>query len=141
MTKAAVVLIGALLSSLAPLAAQAAEARDEAGVRAVEQRWSEAFLTGDGAVLDALLDPAYVSVSATGKARGKAEIIANAAAYAAQHPGGHASPLPPTSTIRIIGEAAVVQHHGPGETSVDVFYYRGGHWLAWYSQHTSLAPT
>jgi hypothetical protein len=40
--------------------------------------------------------------------------------------------------IRVIGDAAVVQHHGDKERSVDVFYFRDGRWHAWYSQHTSL---
>jgi hypothetical protein len=124
------------------LTAQAASAADkpadEAGVRDAENRWSEAFISGDAATLDALLDADYISTGATGKPRGKAEIISLATNYAKTHPGEHAKPLPATSTIRVIGNAAVVQHHNSGDTSVDVFYFRDGRWHAWYSQHTRI---
>src|ERR1700742_348815 len=120
-------------------AATAAEnVADEAGVRDAENRWGEAFVSGDTATLDALLDAEYVSTGATGKPRPKAEIIGLASAYAKAHPGEHAKPLPATSTIRVIGNAAVVQHHNAGDTSVDVFYFRDGRWYAWYSQHTRI---
>jgi hypothetical protein len=113
---------------------------DEAGVRAAEDRWSEAFITGDAATLETLLDADYVSTGANGNVRPKNEIIRIARAYAKEHPGGHAKPLASTSTIRVIGEAAVVRHRGESDTSVDVFYFRDGHWHAWYSQHTKLEP-
>jgi hypothetical protein len=45
------------------------------GVRAVEDHWTRAFLSGDAAYLDSLLDPQYVSVGHSGRARPKAEII------------------------------------------------------------------
>ena len=112
----------------------------EAGVREVENGWSEAFITGDAAYLTELLDPGYVSVGAHGDPRSKADIIALAGRYAAEHPGGHASSLPPTSKIEIKGSAAIVVHHNTNDTSVDVFYYAGGRWRAWYSQHTSITP-
>lgn len=111
---------------------------DAAGVRDAENRWSEAFISGDSATLDALLDAAYVSVNSSGHARAKAEVLAISHQYAAAHPGEHAKPLAPTSTIRVIGNAAVVQHHGDTDTSVDVFYFSDGQWHAWYSQHSKL---
>ncbi len=111
-----------------------------AALRTVENGWSQAFVTGDGAYLDALLDPAYVSVGTGGAAHDKAAIIAAAKGYAANHPGAHADPMPPSSTIDIRGAAAVVRHTGPTDTSVDVFYFRGGRWRAWYSQHTAVKP-
>lgn len=120
-------------------AATAAGVADEAGVRDAENRWSEAFVSGDTATLDALLDADYVSTGATGKPRPKAEIIGLASAYAKAHPGEHAKPLPATSTIRVIGDAAVVQHHNASDTSVDVFYFKDGRWHAWYSQHTKIS--
>ena len=114
-------------------------AADEAGVRDAENRWGEAFVSGDTATLDRLLDAEYVSTSAAGKQRSKAEIIRLAAEFAKAHPGQHATPLAATSTIRVIGSAAVAQHHGGSETSVDVFYFKDGRWIAWYSQHTKVA--
>jgi hypothetical protein len=121
-----------------PGAARAASP-DQAGVRTAENRWSEAFMTGDAAALDDLLDADYVSVGTNGKARPKAEIIRLATEYAKAHPGQHAKPMPSSSTIRVIGDAAVVQHHDPDQNSVDVFYFRDGQWHAWYSQHTRVA--
>ncbi|RDI98025.1 nuclear transport factor 2 family protein [Dyella solisilvae] len=113
----------------------------EAGVRAAENAWSRAFITGDARFLDGLLDPAYVSVGTNGSPRPKADIIAAAKRFAEQHPGAPVQPLPPTSTISIKGSSAVVTHHGEKETSVDVFYYSDGSWHAWYSQHTTRAST
>jgi hypothetical protein len=117
-------------------AAAAAPAPDVEGVRAAENRWSEAFVTGDVATLDALLDADYVSVNAAGLPRAKAEVLQLAHDFAKAHPGQHGQPLAATSTIRVIGDAAVVQHRGTQETSVDVFYFHDGRWHAWYSQHT-----
>jgi len=124
---------------IAAQSAAAEKAADEAGVRDAENRWSEAFVSGDAVTLDALLDPEYVSTGANGKPRAKSDIVALATAYAKSHPGEHAKPLPATSTIRVIGDTAVVQHHNAGDTSVDVFYFRDGRWHAWYSQHTKIA--
>lgn len=127
---------------VAPLAANAADQRsDEAGLRDVENAWSRAFVTGDTRALDDLLDPAYVSVSQKGVPRSKAEIIDAAKHFAEQHPDTPAQPLPPTSTISIKDNSAVVTHHGDKETSVDVFYYSQGRWHAWYSQHTARVTT
>jgi hypothetical protein len=118
--------------------AAAPEPRDEAGVRAAEMRWSEAFVTGDASVLEALLDPAYVSVNPAGKARPKTEIIEIAKAYAAKHRGEHAQPLPATSTVELFGAAALVRHRAPTDVSIDLFEYRDGRWRARYSQHTAV---
>jgi hypothetical protein len=132
-----------LLMGFAPgrgLAAVPGSDPGEAGVRDVENGWSRAFVTGDTAYLDALLDPAYVSVGAHGDARPKAEIIALASRYATAHPGGQATPMPPTSKIEIKGSTAIVVHHNSTDTSLDVFYYAAGRWRAWYSQHTAISP-
>lgn len=131
----AVVLTGLLVAG----AARAATGPDEAGVRDAENRWAEAFVSGDVATLDTLLDAGYVSVNAAGAPRAKAEILQLAREFAKAHPGQHGQPLPATSTIRVIGDAAVVQHRGAQDTSVDVFYFREARWHAWYSQHS--APT
>lgn len=122
-----------------PLASAADTGPDEAGVRAAENAWNKAFMTGDAKALDDLLDPGYVSVNANGTARPKADIIALAQHYAAEHPNAPVTALAPTSIINVKGHAAVVTHHAPNETSVDVFYYNDGRWHAWYSQHTRTA--
>ena len=73
------------LVSLAGASSAATTAPDADSLRAVETRWSEAFVTGDVATLDALLDADYVSVNASGKPRTKAEILQLAHAFAQTH--------------------------------------------------------
>lgn len=133
-------LIGCFLAALAAASAFAAEApeteRSIEGVRAVEAHWQRAFLSGDAVYLDSLLDATYVSVGHAGNARPKAEIIALAKKVAEKN----MTPQPPEhpATIVVRDNAAVVTDSGSGDTSVDVFYYAGGRWHAWYSQHTPV---
>jgi hypothetical protein len=110
--------------------------RNEAGVRAVEAHWLRAFLSGDEAYLQALLDQDYVSVGQAGAPHAKAQIIALAKKIAASQPKPM-RPLPPARIV-VRGDAAVVTNSSGGDTSVDVFYWRGGRWHAWYSQHTPV---
>ena len=128
------------LLALAASPTLASERRDEASVRAVESRWSEAFITGDAATLDALLDRDYVSVGPTGKSRPKDEIIAISKAYAAKHPGEHAQALPDGSTIQLIGAMALVKARSATDVSIDLFSFDNGKWRARYSQHTAVSP-
>ena len=133
-------LIAGALAVLAPAyGAQAPETeRSVEGVRAVEAHWQKAFLSGDGAYLETLLDPAYVSVGHAGNARPKAEIIALSKKVAEKK----MTPQPPDhpATIVVRENAAVVTDSASGDTSVDVFYYADGRWHAWYSQHTPVSP-
>ena len=136
--KPALLILLSMFVIVAQTATAAGKIADEAGVRESENRWSEAFISGDTATLEALLDADYVSTGVTEKPRSKAEIIGLADTYAKLHPGEHAKPLSGTSKIRVIGNAALVQHHNASDTSVDVFYFRDGRWYAWYSQHTKI---
>jgi len=108
------------------------------GVRHAEDLWSKATITGDVPTLEALLDPDYVSVNTSGKPRPKADILESARTFPQRYPDVKFTPLPPSSTIQVMGKAAVVRHHGETDVSVDVFYYDGARWRAWYSQHTAL---
>ena len=120
-------------------AAEAPETeRSVEGVRAVEAHWQKAFLSGDAAYLESLLDPAYVSVGHAGNARPKAEIVALSKKVAEKK----MTPQPPDhpATIVVRDNAAVVTDSASGDTSVDVFYYADGRWHAWYSQHTPVPP-
>jgi Domain of unknown function (DUF4440) len=108
------------------------------GVRAVEAHWTRAFLGGDEAYLDKLLDDDYVSVNQKGVARPKSAIIALAKKIAA-------APNPPPATppplnIVVHGSAAIVTSSNATDVSVDVFHYENGAWHAWYSQHTAVSP-
>jgi hypothetical protein len=133
-------LCGALLlaPSLALAAPDPETQRTEAGVRAVENHWARAFVTGDTAYLETLLSDGYVSVNQGGKARPKAEIIALARKIAA-------GPNPPTASestakIEVRGDAAISTATGETDASVDVFFYKDGRWHAWYSQHSPVKP-
>ena len=117
------------------------ETADEAGVKVAEQRWSEAFVAGDAAMLADLLDPDYISVSAKAEGRTRTEVIAAAEKYAAAHPGVSATPLNADVIVRIFSGAAFVRHSGASDRSVDVLRYEGGRWIAVYSQHTGRAET
>lgn len=131
-----VVLLAA--SGVASAADAPETARSVEGVRAVEAHWQKAFLSGDAAYLETLLDPAYVSVGHAGNARPKAEIIALSKKVAEKK----MAPQPPDHAAGIVvrDNAAVVTDSGSGDTSVDVFYYADGRWHAWYSQHTPVSP-
>lgn len=109
---------------------------DVASVRRTEAVWAEAFVTGDAATLRGLLDDRYVSVSAAGVARTRLQVLEAARAYAAAHPGEHARPLDPSTSVVVVRSSAVVRHATPAERSVDVFYRGPTGWVAIYSQHT-----
>ena len=128
-----------VLLAAQPAAAPAPETqRSVEGVRAVENHWGRAFVTGDADYLAALLDDDYVSVGTTGRPRPKPEIIALAQKIAA----GPNPPKPVESTSKIVvhGDAAISTAVGDTDASVDVFHYEGGRWHAWYSQHTPVKP-
>jgi ketosteroid isomerase-like protein len=120
------------------LALSTATADDKAAVRAAEDGWNAAYISGDTDFLDHLLANDYVSVSGTGSDRDKTANLASARSYAAAHPGAVNTPLPPSSTIAITGDLAIVRHHGTKDVSVDIFQKREGRWIAVYSQHTPL---
>ena len=109
------------------------------GVRHAEELWTEATVSGDTSAIDALLDPDYVSVNASGVSRSRSEVLESTRTYPQRHPRATGGPFPSTSTIQMIGRAAIVRHRGEAELSVDVFYHDGRRWRAWYSQHSPRA--
>jgi len=111
---------------------------DVAAVRAAEDGWNGAYISGDTDFLDHLLADDYVSVGQTGVDHDKAANLVSARAYAAAHPGAAKTPLPASSTIAINGDLAIVRHHGAKDVSVDIFQKRGGRWIAVFSQHTAV---
>jgi hypothetical protein len=129
-------LLSSTVCASVALAADETE-RSEAGVRAVEAKWVQAFLNGDEAYLGKLLDDGYVSVNLNGVARPKAAIIALARKIAAM-PSRPAATAP-HSKITVLGDAAIVVDMQPEQVAVDVFHYSDGVWHAWYSQHTAVA--
>ncbi len=106
------------------------------GVKAIEEHWSRAFITGDVAFLDGLLAPDYVSVSSAGVPRDRGAVIALAQANASKP--SLSPPAPVGETISVYGNTALVRFASPSERSVDVFYYADGRWHACHSQHTAV---
>ena len=119
-------------------AALAASSADTAAVRALENQWSAAYVTGDAAFLTGLLTEDYVSIGGDGAAHPKAMIVQAAMKYAAEHPGAKPTPMPASSTIAVTGDLALVRHTSDQGVSVDVFQKRSGAWRAVYSQHTRV---
>jgi hypothetical protein len=134
--------------NIAPAGADENE-KSEAGVRATEDHWELAEVTGDTDYLTRMLVPGYRSVNPNGEAHSKEMIIAGAAknrgsdeakrkteAYLKEHPSG--------ASVMIEGSIAVVSFYDPslgpqkGVRSSDVFTYTDGAWHAAYSQHADV---
>jgi hypothetical protein len=103
------------------------------GINAIEEHWSQAFVTGDADYLGRLLADDYVSINAKGVARPKAEVIAMAKRYAGSNPALLQRQV--SSPVSIRGDTAIVHHRSSSDISVDIFYWHDGNWRAWYSQH------
>lgn len=110
--------------------------QNEAGVRAVEAHWTQAFLHGDTAFLTRLLAPNYVSISTKGVVRDRAAIVGLAVAMSKKNLGSFPAQ---TLQVEVRGESAIVTSSDGGQRSVDVFYFSDGAWHAWYSQHTATS--
>jgi hypothetical protein len=145
---ACVVALPAKAWDLAPPGANEHE-QSEAGVRATEDHWSVAEMTGQTDWLESMLMPGYRSIDTHGVAHSKERIITGAAknkgstdgkakldAYRKDHPSG--------TSVMVRGNIAVVSFYdlalGPdnGVKSSDIFVYDGGAWHAVYSQHGTV---
>lgn len=129
-----IVIAALMLVAAAPATSETTMNAD--GLKAVEAHWSQAFLGGDAAYLQSLLTDDYVSVNASGVARDKATIIKLAQMIASKP---HPAMAPQNLTYAVAGNTGIVTSDSGGQRSVDVFYYTGGQWHAWYSQHTTIA--
>ncbi|HUJ62096.1 MAG TPA: nuclear transport factor 2 family protein, partial [Kofleriaceae bacterium] len=106
-------------------AAPAETAATADAVKAIEAHWSRAFLTGDAAYLDALLDDSYVSVGETGAVHDKAAVVG----MAKKNAGKTMPTFPqPAEAIALRGTTAIVTFAGDSERSADVFYFADGRW-------------
>jgi hypothetical protein len=137
-------LIAASTPALAP------EPRTPEAVLAADDAWGEAELAGDTKFLDQLLLLEYRSVGQDGRVTDKAKIVAHArmhsgsaeqAAKVAAWKAAH----PTRGEVTIFGDTAVLRwvllkpESGDPVSSSDIFVYRGDHWHAIYSQHTSAS--
>lgn len=146
----------AIGASLLPLNADASstEPKTAAAVLAADEAWGAAEARGDADFVDWLLWPGYVSVGAAGKVTPKSTIVAgararhssaSAAAKMADADAAWRAAHPVRGEVSLHGSTAVLTwilvKPGSGEpvSSSDIFVYRGGHWHAIYSQHTSAS--
>lgn len=126
------------------------EAMTADAVKAADDAWAQAEIHGDHTHLAWLLADGYASVSATGKATTKTQLVEGARKrgdspatakmfkeWKEKHPS-HAD-------VRIVGDTAILTwvSDEPAAASridsSDIFVYRDGHWHAVYSQHASIA--
>lgn len=144
-------LASALLVATANAGAEPpSEAMSVDAVKAADDAWAQAEIHGDHAYLAWLLADGYASVSASGKATTKAQLVEGARKrgdspatakifkeWKEKHPS-HAD-------VRIVGDTAILTwvSDEPAAASridsSDIFVYRDGHWHAVYSQHASIA--
>ncbi len=125
-----------------------AETKTADAVRAVDDAWGRAELSGDVAFVDQVLLSDYRSVRPDGTVDNKTAILRGAR----MHPGdpGFANKMrdwrashPERADVVIAGDTAVLTWilttPGGGQPvlSCDVFAYVDGHWRAFYSQHTN----
>lgn len=146
-----IVIATGLVASLASSAA-AADTKTADGVIAADRAWGLAEVSGDVSLLNRLLAPGYVSVAPDGKVTPKELIVAKVAGRSKQEleklrtsvaAWKAAHPLRPE--VALTGDTAVLKWVPTGAagtgtvSSCDIFVYRGGHWRAVYSQHSSAA--
>lgn len=121
------------------------EKPDEASVRKVEAQWVKAFVTGDTAYLDCLLEPDYESVWYTGEVRSRQQIIDKAAAHR-DHP--LAVPEIKPGIVQLHGNGAIyrsdhemtdpVTHEKTTVRFLDILVYDQGAWHVMYTQDVAL---
>ena len=120
------------------------EAHTAAEVIAVDKGWTVAEEKGDVAYVDALLLPEYRSISTDGSVHSKEAILANtrkATPERAAMIDKYLTDHPTDMAVTINGDTAVLTFTAVNDAkklirSCDIFVYRGGHWHAFYSQHT-----
>ena len=129
-----------------PLFAQQRLAKDEAAIRALEERWDTANLKSDAAALDALFDDNFISTDSEGVIRTKADIVGAVKAGRIKYDSAK------TENVKIIlhGDAAVVSgtwrgkyaHKGKAVSLVERFtnFYvrRNGQWRCVASHGSAL---
>lgn len=146
-------LLGAILIAAVPAFAATDEtAHTAAAVMAVDDHWSQAEIQGDTAYLDQLLLPEYRSVSPSGHAIGKADILKGARLVGSsparqQKIRQYIQTHPYAESVALHGDTAVLTFYTPklgpqrGITSSDIFVYENGGWHAIYSQHADPQKT
>ena len=122
-------------------------AHTAAAIIAVDDHWSQAEIHGDTAYLDRLLLADYHSVSAHGRAIGKADILQHARLDGSSHIMQqkilqYMQTHPFAECVVLHGNTAVLTFYSPklgprrGIWLANVFVFQKGAWHALYSQHT-----
>ncbi|MGN6518001.1 MAG: nuclear transport factor 2 family protein [Dokdonella sp.] len=118
-------------------------------VKAADEAWAQAEIRGDHAYLAWLLADGYASVSASGKATTKAQLVEGArkrgdSPETAKRFKEWKDQHPSRADVQLVGDTAILTWVSTEPAaaarvnSSDIFVYRDGHWHAVYSQHASI---
>jgi len=119
---------------------------DEAALKALEEKWDAANLKGDAAALGAILADTFISTSAEGKVRTKAEVLAELKAGAIKYQTSKVDDM----KVFLYGDAAVVNGKWTGkfvlkgkptdtvERFTDTYIRQNGQWRAVASQGSAI---
>jgi len=118
------------------VAEQPAAGRDEATLRALEQKWDAASLKGDSAAFGQIFADGFISTSAEGKVRTKAEMITQIKSGDVKYQVSKVDDM----KVFVYGDAAVVNGRWTGkfvekgksvdtvERFTDTYVRQGGQW-------------
>jgi len=140
--KTVYLIFGLLMMCTGALAQAKPAGGDEAAIRALEEKWDAANLKGDATALGAILADTFISTSAEGKVRTKAEILSELKTGAIKYQTSKVEDM----KVYLYGDAAVVNGKWTGkfvlkgktvdtvERFTDTYIRQNGQWRAVASQ-------
>ena len=140
------VVVGLLMMCGAAMAQPKSGGGDEAALKALEEKWDAANLKGDAAALGAILADTFISTSAEGKVRTKAEVLAELKAGTIKYQTAKVDDM----KVYLYGDAAVVNGRWTGkfvlkgkltdtvERFTDTYIRQNGQWRAVASQGSAI---
>lgn len=146
MKKSVYVVFGLLTMCSVALTQPKSASGDEAALKALEEKWDAANLKGDAAALGAILADTFISTSAEGKVRTKAEVLAELKAGAIKYQTSKVDDM----KVFLYGDAAVVNGKWTGkfvlkgkptdtvERFTDTYIRQNGQWRAVASQGSAI---
>lgn len=119
---------------------------DEAALKALEEKWDAASTKNDAAALGAILGDKFISTSAEGKVRGKAEVLSRMKSGEVKYQASKVDDM----NVFVYGDAAVVNGRWKGkftekgkpmettERFTDTFVRQNGQWKCVASQGSTI---
>ncbi|HUS05855.1 MAG TPA: nuclear transport factor 2 family protein [Bryobacteraceae bacterium] len=142
----AVSVLGLLMVWGVAVAQHKSTAADEAALKALEEKWDAASLKGDTAALGTIFADGFISTSAEGKVRTKAEMLAQIKSGDVKYQMSKVDDL----KVLVYGDAAVVNGRWKGkfvekgknvdttERFTDTFVRQNGQWRCVASQGSTI---